>query len=880
VKIANIRHFALARVVLGVLTIAVLLRPASAQGPEDPVGVPDDWTHHHVVFSNPGTLADMLAPGVSPKKLSKWSKIYADPRFAIQEMKRGNALKDTQTTAPTSPAAAKPPKGKKQPPLVQGDWSMALGVASAGTVGAGNFPAKYRFETSGTPNCDSAATPDFAVFNTSLAGSATTAATGQVDFQGAPGTSATNAVVIGSISYRFPSTTTVSAPGAGLCNVVTGSSAVTARNNLFNAITNPTGGTSGTYLCTSATNTAVTNVVNDSGNSRITMSSSTPGTAGDFTLTENVNNVTVTKTSTGTDSQASILAYDNLYSGCTGTVPSMYWAYNTGGGRIANSVVLSLNGSKVAFVQTESGVAHLVVLKWSKNASATVGAATDLANDATCNGDAAPCMHSIALNGNPSSGSAPFYDYGTDTLWVGDSAGKLHKFKPVFLGEVAEITTPSPWPVTAGTGQLTDPVYDFGSGNIFVGVAATWKLARVNASSGAVTSSDVLRTAGGGDFVTPPMVDPSAGKVYAFINHGAASADTHRATVFQFPVGFTSGASPSEAAVGGNNSDTNPQYPGTFDNAYYTAANASSPSGNFYVCGLDGTASQIPALWRVPISSNTMGTPVEIGVIGTDTTPCSPVTEFFNGNVITTTLSAAVTNSTTTIPLTSGTNFNNNDFVVVDAEVMLITAGGGTTSLTVTRGRWGTTAAAHSSGARIDDVTSGAVATTTLSAAITTTGQTSVSVSSTTGFGVGDFIQIGTEIMKITAVGGATSLTVSRAQRSTTASTYSIGAAVKDVTLDRIFVGVATGAAGEPCTTGGCAFVFDVTTPPTSRVASAGLAATGGTSGIIIDNASTFTGASQLYYSTVGAGTCTGNGSTGSGTSKGCAVQASQSGLQ
>jgi hypothetical protein len=40
----------------------------------------------------------------------------------------------------------------------------------------------------------------------------------------------------------------------------------------------------------------------------------------------------VFNTSVATSGQASVVAYDNLYSGCaTGTVPSTYWAYNTGG---------------------------------------------------------------------------------------------------------------------------------------------------------------------------------------------------------------------------------------------------------------------------------------------------------------------------------------------------------------------------------------------------------------------------------------------------------------------------------------------------------------------------------------------------------------------
>lgn len=207
-------------------------------------------------------------------------------------------------------------------------------------------------------------------------------------------------------------------------------------------------------------------------------------------------------------------------------------------------------------------------------------------------------------------------------------------------------------------------------------------------------------------------------------------------------------------------------------------------------------------------------------------------------------------------------------------------------SLTVTRGVWGTSNISHVSGVTVTDITGGAVAITSLSAAITTTSQTSVSLTSTTGFGVGDFIQVGTEIMKVTGGGNPLTnpLTVIRGARSTTASTYSSGTTVKDVTHDRIFVGVAVAASSEPCTTpsGGCSLIFDVTAPPLSvgagstAVASLGLNATGGTSGIVIDNSNTsVTGASQVYYSTIGNATCT----TVSGTN-GCAVQASQAGLQ
>jgi hypothetical protein len=53
----------------------------------------------------------------------------------------------------------------------------------------------------------------------------------------------------------------------------------------------------------------------------------------------------------------------------------------------------------------------------------------------------APCMTSLALNGNNDTFSAPFYDYKNDALYVGDDSGYLHKFTPVFNGTPAEVVT-------------------------------------------------------------------------------------------------------------------------------------------------------------------------------------------------------------------------------------------------------------------------------------------------------------------------------------------------------------------------------------------------------------------------------------------------------
>src|SRR5208283_5153745 len=123
-----------------------------------------------------------------------------------------------------------------------------------------------------------------------------------------------------------------------------------------------------------------------------------------------------------------------------------------------------------------------------------------------------PCMYAITFNGSPSDSiSAPFYDYNSDTIYVGDNAGRLHKFTGVFNGTPAEVTS-SPWPVTVasstiscGSGTnacltLSSPVYDSTSGKIFVGNGITVNfivftggaLSAVTASTGAVASTSQL----------------------------------------------------------------------------------------------------------------------------------------------------------------------------------------------------------------------------------------------------------------------------------------------------------------------------------------------------------------------------------------------------
>jgi hypothetical protein len=334
----------------------------------------------------------------------------------------------------------------------------------------------------------------------------------------------------------------------------------------------------------------------------------------------------------GSATQASIVAFDNLYSGCIGTVPATYWAYNTGGTALT-STTLSLDGTQLAFVQSSAGHAQLVLLKWQASTTATSTNpgpinVVSASQYPTCT---LPCMTTLAFSGGANdTNSSPFYDYANDVLYAGDDSGTLHRFTPVFTtGTPSEVTASGSWPVALAPGlKLSSPVYDQGTGRVFVGSAysgAGSQLFAVVGTTGATvgTSGNLGKGVG---IASGALVDSSTGKVFVFVGNdgttfcgsGACSA------VYQFAANFTSGTG-TKAAVGFGGAF--PLYNGTFDNTYYTSANG---TGNLYVCG-GGQFFREPTIFSIPINSGVMFTSSLAGsALGLSNTACSPVTEVFN----------------------------------------------------------------------------------------------------------------------------------------------------------------------------------------------------------------------------------------------------------
>ena len=337
----------------------------------------------------------------------------------------------------------------------------------------------------------------------------------------------------------------------------------------------------------------------------------------------------------GSSTQATVVGFKNLYSGCGGIVPTVAWAYKTGGQNINSPVISTTGGDQVAFVQTASSQGTLVLLKWA--AGGTVGAPvtpTTVSNASyrTCT---APCMTTILLKNGlgvavDDTTSSVFPDYSHDIIWVGGAAGWLHQITGVFRGTPAEVNTGG-FPVQLSTTAafLSSPAHDRTSGLVFVGDSNGFLYSVSNASPPTVVKSGQLDHGTG--LVTGPIVDSTAEKVYVFSSSDGSTTCTGAApcaAVYLLPALFMTGATGTKAAVGVSRvaPAPNPMYTGSFDSTYRASANA---TGNLYVCGNTAGA---PNIYQIPITAGAMGTVITGGPVSGSTTKCSPVTDVSNPN--------------------------------------------------------------------------------------------------------------------------------------------------------------------------------------------------------------------------------------------------------
>ncbi len=145
-----------------IFLFVLVMGSTGAQGPGMRTPVINDWSHRHLVFSQPASLAQV------------W-KLQTEPRYWLQARRR-NAARYGRGGAEFTDAEndmgefMRPQKGSRK--RFDKDWAQSLGVN--GTTGAPlssvnwwpAFPAKYSFDVNANPDCNN----DFVVFPTNLAG--------------------------------------------------------------------------------------------------------------------------------------------------------------------------------------------------------------------------------------------------------------------------------------------------------------------------------------------------------------------------------------------------------------------------------------------------------------------------------------------------------------------------------------------------------------------------------------------------------------------------------------------------------------------------------------------------------------------------------------
>ena len=369
-----------------------------------------------------------------------------------------------------------------------------------------------------------------------------------------------------------------------------------------------------------------------------------------------------------TGGQANLVGVKNLYSGTGGlcTVgPTVNWAYNgsTAGGAVLTSPVISLDGTKIAYVESTatSAIFHVLTWKAGEGTSATASAVPTLPNG--CVAGSTSCLKSLTYSTTATNTLAsPWVDYQTDKAFVASDDGKIYRISCVFA--CALNTQPTvDWTFTlpvAGTGgaaaQPNGPVYDFPSGRLFVGdqLGELWvinaKTTTPTLNAGPVmvggggctaahppgrTGTGTNCTANGGSFGIPDAIimdsSSKSQRIYAFSgNDGTAGAS---AVVAQLKMDLTGlvRVHVGLGSVGTTIANWN-LHTGAFDDAYFGAA---PTTGHLFLCGTD-TVTTEPFHYWIGFGAYPVMDSAPSGSLFRVMTPgvaCSPYTELLNPNI-------------------------------------------------------------------------------------------------------------------------------------------------------------------------------------------------------------------------------------------------------
>jgi hypothetical protein len=373
--------------------------------------------------------------------------------------------------------------------------------------------------------------------------------------------------------------------------------------------------------------------------------------------------IVYTINATPSAAQANLIGFTNLYTNgagtgyCTGlTGPSVLFAYDIGSGASPLSPVLSLDGTRVAWIENRTSTAsylHITIWVANQGESATYPTTpTGTFASGACTPTGSSCDEAIEYTNATYSGCPTAYvagnghsdlyvDYNTDTAFISANNGLLYHISNIF----STTTTPSIdfcIPVnttfeTTPSAAMSGPVYDSVNNKVYI--TDSEKIYAYNvitaAPAGFTLSASYTYGNSGSNYnyqTGPgPVVDVFNGYVYVFSTYDAAG-DT---SVTQLPTSLASGA-PVE--LGPKSTNVNPLlFYGAFDNNYFNYGPESALS-TLYSCGTDSTTKTAQDLFSISFNPST-------GVVNstpamsynTNVNPggtaglCSPLTEFYDG---------------------------------------------------------------------------------------------------------------------------------------------------------------------------------------------------------------------------------------------------------
>lgn len=334
----------------------------------------------------------------------------------------------------------------------------------------------------------------------------------------------------------------------------------------------------------------------------------------------------------GQAAQANLVAFNNLYSGSSpagicGAAPTVMFAYNIStitAGRLLTSPVLSLDGKKIAFVESGNiagnNMSIFHVVTWKSGAG----------NGTAPNSPAVPgvgntaSMTSLTFAAALDTRSSPWVDYKSNTAYVGADDGKIYKILNVFNG--TPVLAGAPWPVTISNNvRASAPVFDNRLGLVMVG-SQNGTFYSINATTGAVKSLVVGRSGGTNPgILAPAIVDVTNATSFVVSSNDGTSGvlvQVNSNTMTQMAKGRIGQASRSGTAVS--------LYQPAFSNDYFN----NPASGLARMCGT-GAADITPWQYAFGFTGITMNTtPVSSAQLLTSTAArCTGWTEFFNPNV-------------------------------------------------------------------------------------------------------------------------------------------------------------------------------------------------------------------------------------------------------